>query len=57
MLSIQESRNIVEKFNYNLTDDEITQLRDFLMMIATYQIIDNKLDTDEESNNILPREQ
>lgn len=57
MISIQECRTILERFNYNLKDDEIMQLRDFLMMIATYQIIDNKLDTYEESNIILPSEQ
>ena len=57
MLSIQECRTIIERFDYNLKDDEIMQLRDFLMMIATYQIIDNKLDTYEESNIILPSEQ
>ena len=44
MLSIQECRKIVEQFDYDLKDEEITQLRDFLMMIATYQIIDNKTD-------------
>ena len=57
MLSIQECRTVLEQFNYDLKDDEIMQLRDFLMMIATYQIIDNKLDTNEESNTILPSEQ
>lgn len=57
MISIQECRTIIERFDYNLKDDEIMQLRDFLMMIATYQIIDNKLDTYEESNIILPSEQ
>ena len=57
MLSIHECKTILDKFNYDLKDDEVTQLRDFLMMIATYQIIDNKLDTNEESNTILPSEQ
>jgi len=57
MLSIQECRTVLEQFDYDLKDDEIMQLRDFLMMIATYQIIDNKLDTNEESNTILPSEQ
>jgi hypothetical protein len=57
MLSIQECRTIIERFDYDLKDDEIMQLRDFLMMIATYQIIDNKLDTNEESDTILPSEQ
>ena len=57
MISIQECRTILERFDYNLKDDEIMQLRDFLMMIATYQIIDNRLDTYEESNIILPSEQ
>ena len=57
MLSIQECRTVLEQFDYDLKDDEITQLRDFLMMIATYQIIDNKLDTNEESNTILPSKQ
>ena len=57
MLSIQECRTIIERFDYDLKDDEIMQLRDFLMMIATYQIIDNNLDTNEESNTILPSEQ
>ena len=57
MISIQECRTILERFDYDLKDDEIMQLRDFLMMIATYQIIDNKLDTNEESNTILPSEQ
>ena len=57
MLSIQECRTVLEQFDYDLKDDEIMQLRDFLMMIATYQIIDNKLDTNEESNIILPSEQ
>jgi len=57
MLSIQECRTVLEQFNYDLKDDEIMQLRDFLMMIATYQIIDNKLDTNEESDTILPSEQ
>jgi hypothetical protein len=57
MLSIQECRAVLEQFDYDLKDDEIMQLRDFLMMIATYQIIDNKLDTNEESNTILPSEQ
>ena len=57
MLSIQECRTVLEQFDYDLKDDEIMQLRDFLMMIATYQIIDNKLDTNEESDTILPSEQ
>ena len=57
MLSIQECRTILERFDYDLKDDEIMQLRDFLMMIATYQIIDNKLDTNEESDTLLPSEQ
>ena len=57
MLSIQECRTIIERFDYDLKDDEIMQLRDFLMMIATYQIIDNKLDTNEKSDIILPSEQ
>ena len=57
MISIQECRTILERFDYDLKDDEIMQLRDFLMMIATYQIIDNKLDTNEESDTILPSEQ
>lgn len=57
MLSIQECRTVLKQFDYDLKDDEIMQLRDFLMMIATYQIIDNKLDTNEESNTILPSEQ
>ena len=45
---------VLEQYDYDLKDDEIMQLRDFLMMIATYQIIDNKLDTNEESDTILP---
>jgi len=57
MISIQECRTILERFDYDLKDDEIMQLRDFLMMIATYQIIDNKIDTNEESDTILPSEQ
>ena len=57
MLSIQECRTIIERFDYDLKDDEIMQLRDFLMMIATCQITDNKIDTYEESNTILPSEQ
>ena len=57
MLSIQECRDIVERFDYDLTDDEITQLRDFLMMIARYQITDNKIDTNEKSDIVLPSEQ
>jgi hypothetical protein len=57
MLGIQECRTILERFDYEITDDEITQLRDFLMMIAVYQITDNKIDTNEESNSILPSEQ
>ena len=57
MISIQECRTILERFDYNLKDDEIMQLRDFLTMIAIYQITDNKLDTDEESDIVLPSEQ
>lgn len=57
MISIQESRDIIERFDYNLTDEEITQLRDFLMMIARYQITENKIETYEESDTILPSEQ
>ena len=57
MLSVQECRDILEQFDYDITDEEITQLRDFLMMIAIYQITENKLDTDEKSDNILPSEQ
>lgn len=57
MLNIQECREIVEQFDYDLTDEEITQLRDFLMMIATYQIIENKEDTYEESDTVLPSRQ
>ena len=57
MLGIQECRTILERFDYEITDDEITQLRDFLMMIAVCQITDNKIDTNEESNSILPSEQ
>jgi len=57
MLSIQECRTIIEPFDYDLKDEEIVQLRDFLTMIATYQITDNKLDTDEKSDIILSSEQ
>ena len=57
MLSIQECKDIVERFDYDLTDEEITRLRDFLMMIARYQITDNKIDTNEKSNIVLPCEQ
>ena len=57
MLSIQECRTVLEQFDYDLKDGEIMRLRDFLMMIATNQIIDNKLDTNEEGNTILPSEQ
>ncbi len=57
MISIQECRTILERFDYNLKDDEIMQLRDFLTMIAIYQITDNKLDTDEKSDIVLPSEQ
>ena len=57
MIGIQECREIVERFDYDLTDEEIMQLRDFLMMIARYQITDNKIDKYEESNFILPSEQ
>ena len=57
MISIQECRAVLEQFNYDLKDYEIMQMRDFLMMIATYQITDNKINTYEESNTILPSEQ
>ena len=57
MISIQECRTILERFYYNLKDDEIMQLRDFLTMIAIYQITDNKLDTYEKSDIVLPSEQ
>ena len=57
MLSIQDCRDVVERFNYDLTDEEITQLRDFMMMIARYQITDNKLDINEKGDIILPSEQ
>jgi len=57
MLSIQECRTIIEPFDYDLKDEEIVQLRDFLTMIAIYQITDNKLDTDEKSDIILSSEQ
>ena len=57
MIIIQECRAVLELFNYDLKDDEIMQLRDFLMMIATYQITDNKINTYEESDTILPSEQ
>lgn len=57
MLSIQECRTIIEPFDYDLKNEEIVQLRDFLTMIAIYQITDNKLDTDEKSDIILPSEQ
>ena len=57
MLSIQECRTIIEPFDYDLKDEEIVQLRDFLTMIAIYQITDNKLDTDEKSDIVLPSEQ
>jgi hypothetical protein len=57
MLSIHECKTILDKFNYDLKDDEVTQLRDFLMMLALYQITENKEYTDEESNTILPSEQ
>ena len=57
MLDIQQCRNILNKYEYELKDDEIAQLRDFLTMIAIYQITDYKEDTNEKRDNILPSEQ
>lgn len=57
MLNIQDCREVLEQYDYKLTDDEIVQLRDFLTMIAISQIIDNKEDKYEESNTVLPSEQ
>ena len=57
MLNIQDCREVLEQYDYKLTDDEIVQLRDFLTMIAISQIIDNKEDKYEESITVLPSEQ
>lgn len=57
MLNIQDCREVLEQYDYKLTDEEIVQLRDFLTMIAISQIIDNKEDKYEESNTVLPSEQ
>ncbi len=47
----------MNKYDYKLNDNEIAQLRDFLTMIAIYQITDYKEDTNEKRDNILPSEQ
>lgn len=55
MLSVNDCRKVLEQFNYQLNDEEIETLRDFLTMLAMAQL-DNKdlnFKEDEESDIIL----
>lgn len=55
MLSVNDCREVLEQFNYQLDDEEIETLRDFLTMLAMAQL-DNKdlnFKEDEESDIIL----
>ena len=53
MLSVKDAKEILDRYNYTLNDDEITELINFLSMIALSIITEEKYNTDEEGNNIL----
>lgn len=53
MLSVNDAKEILDRYNYTLNDDEITELINFLSMIALSIITEEKFNKDEEGNNIL----
>lgn len=42
MLSIDSCREILNEYEYSINDEEIMELRDFLMMVAFSQLAENK---------------
>ena len=50
MLSIEKCRTILMQENYELGNDEIVLLRDFLYQIASYQI---ECETNAETENVI----
>lgn len=54
MLSIEKCRDILKSHNYDLTNEEIKQVREFLYLFAEIQInAEKELLKDEECNTIL----
>lgn len=54
MLSIEKCREILKSHNYDLTNEEIKQVREFLYLFAEIQInAEKELLKDEECNTIL----
>jgi hypothetical protein len=60
MLNIVSCREILNEYGYSINDEEIMELRDFLMMVAFSQLAENKTNNNdlntnnhEESNIIL----
>lgn len=51
MLSIDDCKTILNNNGYELSDSEIAQLRDFLTMIAVYQV--QNTESDEKSDSLL----
>lgn len=43
MLNINSCKSILNKYDYDLRDEEIERIRDFLSMIALSQSANNKL--------------
>ena len=60
MLNIDSCREILNEYGYSINDEEIMELRDFLMMVAFSQLVENKINNNlntyknEESDIILP---
>lgn len=54
MLSIERCKEIIKKNNYDLTNEEIKQVREFLYILAEIQInAEKQLHEYEECNTIL----
>ena len=54
MLSIEQCNKILKKYNYNLKNEEVKQIREILYLFAEIQInAEKKLLEDEECNTIL----
>lgn len=47
MISVDGCKAILEQYEYYLKDDEIECLREYLTMIALFQIANNKVNNNE----------
>lgn len=51
MLSIDSCREILNEYEYSINDEEIMELRDFLMMVAFSQLAENKTNNNDLNTN------